>query len=69
MRPLDDKICSKVGITPLLAVTYKDVTKPKPDADPYTLAMNLLRERIGEDLSLSDCLAVEDSRAGIVSAV
>ena len=39
------------------------MTRPKPDPEPYLTAARLL------GVDIADCVAVEDSRAGIASAL
>lgn len=50
------------GPRPAVIVTYDDVHKGKPDAEPYRLACRRLR------CKRRHCLAFEDSQAGITSA-
>jgi HAD superfamily hydrolase (TIGR01509 family) len=44
-----------------------DVDRHKPDPKPYLVALDRLRS-LGHDLLPADCVAFEDSRAGIASA-
>jgi beta-phosphoglucomutase len=49
-------------------VAAEDTPVSKPDPAPYRLGIELLRARDGRLVS-SDCLAVEDSRWGLASAI
>lgn len=46
-----------------VVVSGDEVSRPKPDPEPYLLAA----ERLGVDIA--SCIAVEDSRTGVASAV
>jgi HAD superfamily hydrolase (TIGR01509 family) len=49
-------------------VAAGDTPASKPDPAPYTKAVELLRQRTGDSLRASDCVAIEDSHWGLVSA-
>ena len=59
---LADPFAAAVGLFDVV-VSGDEVSRPKPDPEPYVLAA----ERLG--VPVGDCIAVEDSRSGIASAV
>jgi HAD superfamily hydrolase (TIGR01509 family) len=59
---LADPFATAVGLFDVV-VSGDEVTRSKPDPEPYLLAAR----RLGVDIGA--CIAVEDSRAGIASAV
>src|SRR4051812_22289755 len=59
---LAEPFAAAVGLFDVV-VSGDEVSRPKPDPEPYLLAA----ERLGVDVSA--CIAVEDSRSGIASAV
>ena len=68
-RGLAEAVFAKVGIKPQLAITFEDVSAAKPDPEPYLKALSRLSAHCGREFDPKRCLAVEDSRAGIASAV
>ncbi len=48
-------------------ISSEDVTRSKPDPEGYLRALAILKTEI-TDLAASDCLVVEDSRAGVEAA-
>ena len=56
-------IMRRCGISPQVLVCYEDVSERKPDPQPYQIAL----DRLG--VQAEHCLAIEDSRVGIRSAV
>ncbi|WP_421733493.1 HAD family hydrolase [Cellulomonas sp.] len=61
-RMLAEPFAAAVGMFDVV-VSGDEVSRPKPDPEPYLTAARLL----GADIA--DCVAVEDSSAGIASAV
>ncbi|WP_028048109.1 HAD family phosphatase [Cellulomonas sp. URHD0024] len=59
---LADPFAAAVGLFDVV-VSGDEVSRPKPDPEPYELAAR----RLGVDIG--SCIAVEDSRSGIASAV
>lgn len=49
-------------------VAAGDTPASKPDPAPYSKAVELLRQMTGDSLLAGDCMAVEDSHWGLVSA-
>ena len=49
-------------------VAAEDTPASKPDPAPYRYAVSLLQAAYGIELNPADCVAVEDSRWGLVSA-
>jgi HAD superfamily hydrolase (TIGR01509 family) len=49
-------------------VAAGDTAASKPDPAPYTKAVELLRQMTGDSLQAAECLAIEDSHWGLVSA-
>ncbi len=50
-------------------VAAGDTVMGKPAADPYRRAVSLLGESIAQPLSPAECVAIEDSRWGLESAI
>ncbi|NUU19812.1 HAD family phosphatase [Cellulomonas humilata] len=61
-RMLAEPFAAAVGLFDVV-VSGDEVSRPKPDPEPYLTAARLL----GADIA--DCVAVEDSSAGIASAI
>ena len=61
-RILAEPFATAVGLFDVV-VTGDEVAHPKPDPEPYLTAARLL------GVEVADCVAVEDSRAGIASAI
>lgn len=61
-RRLAEPFAAAVGLFDVV-VSGDDVTRPKPDPEPYLTAARLL------GVDVADCVAVEDSHAGVASAV
>jgi HAD superfamily hydrolase (TIGR01509 family) len=61
-RRLAEPFAAAVGLFDVV-VSGDDVTRPKPDPEPYLTAARLL------GVDIADCVAVEDSHAGVASAV
>ena len=61
-RRLAEPFADAVGLFDVV-VSGDDVTRPKPDPEPYVTAARLL------GVDVTDCVAVEDSHSGIASAV
>ena len=49
-------------------VAAGDTAASKPDPAPYSKAVELLRQMTGDSLQASECVAIEDSHWGLVSA-
>ena len=49
-------------------VTADDVRKGKPDPEGYLLALSKLNERLAADISVEECVVIEDSHWGIEAA-
>jgi len=49
-------------------VAAEDTPRSKPAPDPYARAVSLLAARVGQPLSPGECVAIEDSHWGLVSA-
>jgi HAD superfamily hydrolase (TIGR01509 family) len=49
-------------------VAAGDTPASKPDPAPYSKAVELLRQMTGDSLQAGDCVAIEDSHWGLVSA-
>ena len=62
LRPFADAVLAGTGLRFPVTVTGDDVTRPKPDPEPYLLAAKLL----GTDPER--CVALEDSPNGVASA-
>lgn len=71
--PNVEKILERGGIYDCFSVfvTEADVTRPKPDPQPYLIGLERLnaeqRERKAAPLAASECLIIEDTRAGLRS--
>jgi HAD superfamily hydrolase (TIGR01509 family) len=64
IRPMAEQVLSHLDFDAFdLLVTGDEVDNPKPHPEPYLTAASLL------GVSISDCVAIEDSRAGLASAV
>jgi HAD superfamily hydrolase (TIGR01509 family) len=61
-RVLAEPFARTVGLFDVV-VAGDDVTRPKPDPEPYLTAARLL------GVPVEECVAVEDSRSGVASAV
>jgi HAD superfamily hydrolase (TIGR01509 family) len=61
-REFTDAVTASTGLTFTVTVTGDDVTRPKPDPEPYLLAAKLL------DAAPERCVALEDSPSGVASA-
>jgi HAD superfamily hydrolase (TIGR01509 family) len=61
-REFTDAVLKSTGLTFTATVTGDDVTRPKPDPEPYLLAAKLL------DAAPERCVALEDSPSGVASA-
>jgi HAD superfamily hydrolase (TIGR01509 family) len=61
-RPFTEAVLASTGFRFPVTVTADDVTRTKPDPEPYLLAAKLL------DADPGQCVAVEDSPNGIASA-
>lgn len=64
-------ILGKLGLTDQFnpIITADDVARSKPDPATYLLAVQGLAQRLGQPaLAASDCLAIEDTPAGLESA-
>ena len=61
-REFTDAVLKSTGLTFTATVTGDDVTRPKPDPEPYLLAAKLL------DAAPERCVALEDSPSGVTSA-
>jgi len=61
-RPLADPFAVAAGVFDVV-VAGDDVTRAKPDPEPYQLAARVL------GVPVEQCVAVEDSRSGIASAL
>ena len=61
-REFTDAVLKSTGLTFTASVTGDDVTRPKPDPEPYLLAAKLL------DAAPERCVALEDSPSGVTSA-
>lgn len=61
-RTLAEPFAAAVGLFDVV-ISGDEVTRPKPDPEPYLVAA----QRLGVDIA--DCVAVEDSHSGIASAV
>jgi HAD superfamily hydrolase (TIGR01509 family) len=61
-REFTDAVLASTGLTFTVTVTGDDVTRPKPDPEPYQLAAKLL------DAAPERCVALEDSPSGVTSA-
>ena len=61
-RILAEPFAAAAGLFDVV-VSGDEVTRAKPDPEPYVTAARLL------GVDIADCVAVEDSRAGIASAV
>ncbi len=62
LRPLTEAVLASAGFRFPVVVTGDDVTRTKPDPEPYLLAAKLL------DAGPQDCVALEDSPNGVTSA-
>lgn len=51
-----------------IQITAEDVARSKPDPESYTRALRLLNESYDGDLTAVNCLAIEDTKAGVASA-
>jgi beta-phosphoglucomutase len=66
-----EPILAGLGLGPCFAaiVTADDVARSKPDPESYRLAVHRLAERFPDlELQPGDCVAIEDTAAGLVSA-
>jgi beta-phosphoglucomutase len=65
-----DEIVEAAGLATFFStiVASGDTPESKPSPAPYLLAFERLRERFGRDLDPRRCVAIEDSRWGLVSA-
>lgn len=65
-----DEIVDAAGIASLFVtiVASGDTPQSKPSPDPYRLAFERLQANVGGALDPSRCVAIEDSRWGLVSA-
>lgn len=61
-REFTDAVLGSTGLSFTATVTGDDVTRPKPDPEPYLLAAKLL------DAAPERCVALEDSPSGVASA-
>ncbi len=61
-RPFTEAVLASTGFRFPVVVTGDDVTRTKPDPEPYLLAAKLL------DAGPQDCVALEDSPNGVASA-
>ena len=61
-RPFTEAVLASTGFRFPVTVTADDVTRTKPDPEPYLLAAKLL------DADPGQCVALEDSPNGIASA-
>jgi HAD superfamily hydrolase (TIGR01509 family) len=61
-RPFTEAVLTSTGFRFPVTVTGDDVTRAKPDPEPYLLAAKLLNADPG------DCVALEDSPNGVASA-
>jgi HAD superfamily hydrolase (TIGR01509 family) len=61
-REFTDAVLQSTGLAFTATVTGDDVTRPKPDPEPYLLAAKLL------DAAPERCVALEDSPSGVTSA-
>jgi HAD superfamily hydrolase (TIGR01509 family) len=61
-REFTDAVLKGTGLTFAATVTGDDVSRPKPDPEPYRLAAKLL------DAEPERCVALEDSPNGVTSA-
>ncbi len=71
LRPEIEFALRKLGVRDRVAaiVSAEDVRKGKPDPMGYLLALDALRREPGmADLEAGDCMVLEDSLAGIISA-
>ncbi|MET0481125.1 MAG: HAD family phosphatase [Mycetocola sp.] len=64
VRAMAEQVLSHLDFTAFdVLVTGDEVDQPKPHPEPYLRAASLL------GVSIEDCVAIEDSRAGLASAV
>ena len=61
-RPFTEAVLASTGFRFPVTVTGDDVTRTKPDPEPYLLAAKLL------DVDPGQCVALEDSPNGVASA-
>ena len=61
-RPFTEAVLASTGFRFPVTVTGDDVTRTKPDPEPYLLAAKLL------DAAPENCVALEDSPNGVASA-
>ncbi len=61
-RVLVDELLARLGLHFAATITADDITRPKPDAEPYCRGAEAL------GVSAGQCLAVEDAPSGIASA-
>jgi HAD superfamily hydrolase (TIGR01509 family) len=61
-RPFTEAVLASTGFRFPVTVTADDVTRTKPDPEPYLLAAKLL------DADPEQCVALEDSPSGVASA-
>jgi HAD superfamily hydrolase (TIGR01509 family) len=61
-RPFTEAVLASTGFRFAVTVTGDDVTRTKPDPEPYRLAAKLL------DVDPGSCVALEDSPNGVASA-
>jgi beta-phosphoglucomutase len=64
------RVLDRASLTPFFrtVVAAEDTPASKPAPDPYALAVSRLATAIGRPLAAGDCVAVEDSHWGLVSA-
>ena len=61
-REFTEAVLASTGLNFTVTVTGDDVSRPKPDPEPYRLAAKLL------DAAPERCVALEDSPSGVTSA-
>jgi HAD superfamily hydrolase (TIGR01509 family) len=61
-REFTEAVVASTGLNFTVTVTGDDVSRPKPDPEPYRLAAKLL------DAAPERCVALEDSPSGVTSA-
>ena len=64
------RVLQREGLTTffLVLVAAEDTLACKPDPAPYARAVELIGARLGHPFEPGDCLAIEDSRWGLLSA-
>ncbi len=60
-----ERAFSNLGLTPYFSsvITVEDVRSPKPDPEPYLIGASRL------DVPATECLVIEDSKYGVLSAL